>query len=952
MASFVESATLVVNDKSSAKINKINAELRKLFKTAQSLKKMKVDLGLNARGAAQAQRNIRNLQKGLTNLQRSGRRQITVRANVSQAQRAINQLQRQAQRTINMRIRAQTQGPHGPGNLGAGLRGVNWHGFGRQMGFGFQASVGNFIGQQVGHLIGAAGKATMDSEGARIRVEQAGFTKTETAMFTELSRKVQGKYEQIPAADVLNASVEQLRAITAEGARAGWSTAELAVQYEAAMERIAKNSQIMAITYKDTAQGAESARQLERFSQILGSDVDDAEIQRYQEAAMRAVIGSGGEISIEEAVRSIQQITPQIAKTMSTQAITDLLMIREQGGRSSTAEWRMAIQELFRSTVNPDDLKQQIQAGLRDKSGAYKPEVVKAAGGNLIDFVSSTIMPILEKQGIADADSIEIGAYLDEFVGFSTSAARAYADIATNLRSGNVERQREAAAKSNLDPFLANGTFAAAMRELSASFSTATARNLELLAPAFAGAMDPISDAMDKAGVLAQEGKYAEASQAILEASSQLLSGTAGTAIEAALTGQALTTLLSPGTSGMEKAAAVLQLAAFELLKAGASLSKSIQNIIDVKSGKKGIFEAIVDELGPALGVEIGGQKYDIGKMFWTLLGVAPAGAQEAPKTTDVFTVEEEKKRADAQRVKDLETEIARQGVLEDDLRRQLGEAATYAGSNPQKVEDLQAAVDGVVQRIADLTAELNKLNAAAAVPMPNPWDSMNHYAADAKEQMDKFVLDQSKVEQVGKITREGRKREADEQFIRKQAGMPSIFIGTEDEAKAALVEAIKKFQAEYGLLVDGIIGKQTDSVIRQIQSFDYLGKKTPDGEIPTPTARPERPEDAVISGAEGTETLLGGLGAMDDEWSQTLSASSAEFQAAITSGGISAGSSVSEGLSSGGMSAGAAMAAALIGAGPTVGAIIANAVSRAAANISVNVSQNNVNTGPQVAAA
>ena len=55
MASFTEQATLIVRDKSTSEINKINAALKKLFATANQLKSLKIDLGLNARGLTQAQ---------------------------------------------------------------------------------------------------------------------------------------------------------------------------------------------------------------------------------------------------------------------------------------------------------------------------------------------------------------------------------------------------------------------------------------------------------------------------------------------------------------------------------------------------------------------------------------------------------------------------------------------------------------------------------------------------------------------------------------------------------------------------------------------------------------------------------------------------------------------------------------------------------------------------------
>jgi hypothetical protein len=68
MASFTEQATLKVTDKSSAQIRKINAELKKLFDTANSLKSTSITIKINDKGVQSAIRNLRSLRKEIDRL--------------------------------------------------------------------------------------------------------------------------------------------------------------------------------------------------------------------------------------------------------------------------------------------------------------------------------------------------------------------------------------------------------------------------------------------------------------------------------------------------------------------------------------------------------------------------------------------------------------------------------------------------------------------------------------------------------------------------------------------------------------------------------------------------------------------------------------------------------------------------------------------------------------------
>jgi len=90
LASFVEEATLKVNDQSSAQIRKINAELKKLFATANSLKSIKIDLKVNDRGITQAIGKINQLKSAMRGLSSTT---INLKANAAGLTSALRQVQ-------------------------------------------------------------------------------------------------------------------------------------------------------------------------------------------------------------------------------------------------------------------------------------------------------------------------------------------------------------------------------------------------------------------------------------------------------------------------------------------------------------------------------------------------------------------------------------------------------------------------------------------------------------------------------------------------------------------------------------------------------------------------------------------------------------------------------------------------------------------------------------------
>jgi hypothetical protein len=158
MASFTERATLEVKDKSTAQIRKINAELKKLQQTANSLKSIKISIS----GIPLARKQVQGLTRDLHALKRAASA-LNIKVGVqgvTAAQRQLNNLRNSARRPINVRMNYTGQrppplppnrgGPPGGGQgrggsgrrsfMGTALQGAN-AGMGGGMGFGLMGGL-------------------------------------------------------------------------------------------------------------------------------------------------------------------------------------------------------------------------------------------------------------------------------------------------------------------------------------------------------------------------------------------------------------------------------------------------------------------------------------------------------------------------------------------------------------------------------------------------------------------------------------------------------------------------------------------------------------------------------------------------------------------------------------------------------------------------------------------
>jgi hypothetical protein len=105
MVSFTESATLRVVDQSTGSINRINAALKQLKKTTDSLKSKKIDLGLDTGKLTQAQASVRKLASEIARLKSAGGT-INLRVNaqgMNNVQQQMRQMRAAARNPITIK---------------------------------------------------------------------------------------------------------------------------------------------------------------------------------------------------------------------------------------------------------------------------------------------------------------------------------------------------------------------------------------------------------------------------------------------------------------------------------------------------------------------------------------------------------------------------------------------------------------------------------------------------------------------------------------------------------------------------------------------------------------------------------------------------------------------------------------------------------------------------------
>src|SRR5262245_15256803 len=233
MASFVEQATLRVNDQSSAAIRKINAELRQMQALANSLRNIRINIRINT---GQLQAANQQLNALAHNLRQASRIQITPQVNTAglqRAQRQLSALRTAAARpiTVTTAVTGGLGGPPAPPTPGRRGRGRG----ARQPGGGELIPRGDFrtLRGAASVIIGGtayaiAANVTRAMKEGILEVD-AGYT----SLYLKQLDRVYGKGALLTAEGMLNAAQAQANMMPAGGAF--WNLGQRAKNFSEAL---------------------------------------------------------------------------------------------------------------------------------------------------------------------------------------------------------------------------------------------------------------------------------------------------------------------------------------------------------------------------------------------------------------------------------------------------------------------------------------------------------------------------------------------------------------------------------------------------------------------------------------------------------------------------------------------------------------------------------------------
>ncbi|PZV36887.1 hypothetical protein [Mesorhizobium kowhaii] len=369
MASFTEQATLLVVDKSSAKIKKINSELAKLLATANKLS----HLSIRMNGLSKATTEVKKLNTELSHI---GRRPINLRVNLQGTQQARSQLNSLTK----------------PRGILAGLN-VSGFGIGRSIARGFWAGIGGRLSGRLESVIGGA-----VARGGRAQ-DVAQFT------FESLPLTPQERTVSTQAIDDLVKSQRTLNRAQTELLYAEIAPSFVTPQggVNVAATRMAEEG-LIKIIEQQTARGipfdqarsyaldfTKAAVSAGRFQDAAGQ-MNPAKMKDFFDTISAGTTVIGEEFTGPN-IRSLLANAPNLKQTLNTQGLEKLLLLGEED-RSRIA---VAIETLRANltpspaTMNVRQRKFNMATGFFNAQGVAPPEFQKAFGQDpfkaMTDFV-------------------------------------------------------------------------------------------------------------------------------------------------------------------------------------------------------------------------------------------------------------------------------------------------------------------------------------------------------------------------------------------------------------------------------------------------------------------------------------------------------------------------------------------------------------------------------------
>lgn len=459
MVDFVEQATLRVRDQSTGPINKINKAIANLLKQAKQLNNIKVGID-----TGKANRDVQNLSKTLKNVPKNINSKVSVKvagmgavqkqlANLSKTQVAGVRIRLTNLQSIRQQLQTQLNlnGPRGPRggnpNAAAGrgfaqsfLNALRPENAGASIARGFLSAVGGNIQRIVSDTLKVAGSAPLNKEDAVQRLRTAGLDDSTVNFMQQEASRLSGIYKGTTETSILESGREA-------AGRFDTTTPEGLAQLTVVMERLAKNTQILsAVTGKGIVNGGDQARLIEGAISQVGATSDPKEAEATSTAIIRGIIASGGDLTAYDAKRTLQQLGGARGN-LSEDTLTQLLLLRDEGGARSTGEFRQLFQDLVRGNLNKNDKAAQVESGLRGP-GAKPTNLAGRLQENFLDTVEDFFIPLLKKRGVDVNNKIEVATALDD-IGLSAQGGIAtLTDAIINIQQSQAEFRR--AERANL----------------------------------------------------------------------------------------------------------------------------------------------------------------------------------------------------------------------------------------------------------------------------------------------------------------------------------------------------------------------------------------------------------------------------------------------------------------------------------------------------------------------
>ncbi|MDS9467811.1 hypothetical protein RGQ15_09550 [Paracoccus sp. MBLB3053] len=472
MASFVEQATLRVNDQSTKSLQAINKELAKLFKTAGNARGIKIP-GLDERSLRNINRELLSAARQLERSSRNPFRPLVrdsqqVRNNFKATQQEINRLANK-----RLRVNLTLQG------FAANMLGGAAASIGAQMARGFQQGLGSFNA--------AAGRGALNMDTVRTAYGTAGYTDEQTASVERMAGRVSAAYPVASQAGLMEAFRD---ANTFD-----LGTTDGAAKAEDLMNAIARDmAVIQAATGKTADAASDQARMMEKSLNLLGQQGPQA--QAYREAMLQASIASGGDLDMANVYRMLQQ-SPQLKNMISPETLLQIALNRDSAGSRGTGQIDQLISDLTRGNLNAEDTAAQQAIGLRDRQG--RSTIAADFGRDFNATVRDEIIPLLRKDNIDLTDASAISSYLDNKLGLSKQGGiSALTDAIMNLDANTRERDR--ALKTNPQYAITNPSFKSMREALNSQVENLGATALTPLMPAAKAVLDAATDAVTRAG--------------------------------------------------------------------------------------------------------------------------------------------------------------------------------------------------------------------------------------------------------------------------------------------------------------------------------------------------------------------------------------------------------------------------------------------------------------------